>query len=450
MLKEWWQKLTSTKQATPDSYKHALVALANLEALYRDPSSNFQRDISNSQPDAMSSSAVYSCVQVLASDVAKLPLNHWRKQGDTRIPIDSSAVSRLIRTPNPYQTYPQWILDTMRALLLTGNAYSYAVYNGRNEVTELHPLPSASPYVAPDGSIFYSSSTFALAQNPSGLVPARYILHIRGMTLGNPLVGITPIRAAASSANAGFELAKQSQSFARNIARPSGVLSLDFAGRDVAPDVLTAIRQQFDAQFSGANVGKTAVVVGKSDYHQLTMSALDADIVRQMEWSAYDVARVFGVPPFRIGLGQMPAGSAETINRTYVSGILSFYLRLIETSLERFVEMPSSEMLEADLDAMLRADMGARFDAYAKGVQGGVLTPNDARAKEGERPLTGGDDLFLQRQMTPVSLLTELAAAEIKKAKEPALAPAAQEADHEDEIDSEELANAVARYLEAA
>ena len=47
------------------------------------------------------------------------------------------------------------------------------------------------------------------------------------------------------------------------------------------------------------------------------------------------------------------------------------------------------------------------------------MTPNEARAREGLSPVNGGNDIFMQRQNTPVSLLSELAANDLARASEP-------------------------------
>ena len=54
-----------------------------------------------------------------------------------------------------------------------------------------------------------------------------------------------------------------------------------------------------------------------------------------------------------------------------------------------------------------------------------MLAPNEARKREGLSPVAGGDQVFMQRQNTPVDLLGELAAADLKVDETtPAAAPA--------------------------
>jgi hypothetical protein len=93
------------------------------------------------------------------------------------------------------------------------------------------------------------------------------------------------------------------------------------------------------------------------------------------------------------------------------------------------------------------------MEALAKGVQGGVLTPNDARKREGLSPVDGGDEAFMQRQMVPVNLLGDLAAADLKKLKEPPPpppAPVPPQLDGEPSPDDAEAAELTARAIASA
>jgi HK97 family phage portal protein len=384
----------------------AAVPVTTWNQVFSDSSYLFQRDIRNSS-DALASSAVYACVSVIANDIAKLPVQHWRKRGGAKDPVNDSAAARLLRRPNHYQTWPNFVLDLVRALLLQGNAYSVASRNGRTEVYELHPMTSATPMVSEDGSVFYSVSASYLAGMQKAQIPSRDVLHVRALTLGHPLIGITPISAAAAAGNGGMAIAEKIAEFSRNMTRPGGTISFK---EQIDPAVMGKVGELFDAAYKA---GKTAALGSGGEFKPLAMTAVDMEMVELLKWTAQDVAMVFGVPAYRLGLGNLPAGSAESVNRTYVTGTLSFYLRLIETALESLLEIPNDEAIEFDLDALLRADLAARMDAYAKGVQGGVLTPNEARAKEWLASVPGGENAFIQRQCVPLSLSIDLAEAEI-------------------------------------
>jgi phage portal protein BeeE len=61
-------------------------------------------------------------------------------------------------------------------------------------------------------------------------------------------------------------------------------------------------------------------------------------------------------------------------------------------------------------DALLRGNIKDRYEVYTKGIQGGVLKPNEARQLENLPPVDGGDSLMVQSQMVPISQLGQQAA----------------------------------------
>jgi hypothetical protein len=142
--------------------------------------------------------------------------------------------------------------------------------------------------------------------------------------------------------------------------------------------------------------------------------------------SLEDICRVFGVPPPLVGdLSHSTLNNAETLIQNFLSMSLGSYLEHIERSFDRLFGLNgASDWIELDVAALLRTDFAGRVDGLTKAVSGGLMTANEARAREGLSSVEGGDDIFMQRQMTPASLLAELAAADLKKASEPPPAPA--------------------------
>jgi len=62
-----------------------------------------------------------------------------------------------------------------------------------------------------------------------------------------------------------------------------------------------------------------------------------------------------------------------------------------------------------------------------KAVQGGLLTPREARKVEGYGEKEGDDDLFLQQQMVSLATLTRLHEAELAAKLRPPPEPAPQD-----------------------
>src|SRR5262245_50409073 len=141
---------------------------------------------------APSNSVVEALTWAYIRAVAQLPGYNKRELGNggTEI-VTSSALSRILRAPNPYQTPSDFLVHLIRSLLLAGNSYWIAQRNERNEVVALHwtdPRGCRPRTVAIAGQayqeVFYEISDNPLLQFETFgrygiVVPARDVLHLK-------------------------------------------------------------------------------------------------------------------------------------------------------------------------------------------------------------------------------------------------------------------------------
>jgi hypothetical protein len=125
--------------------------------------------------------------------------------------------------------------------------------------------------------------------------------------------------------------------------------------------------------------------------------------------------------------GSGPQGGTEAMIGHWLSIGLGSVIETIERSLDRAFGLPLGDHIQLDPTPLLRVDFAGRIDGLTKAVQGGLLTPNEARQREGFGKLDGGDDGYLQRQMTPISRINELTAAELESKINPPAPPAPPE-----------------------
>ena len=108
---------------------------------------------------AMQTTAVYSCVRILAEAIASLPIHVYRytDTGKERV-YDHPLYYLLHDEPNPEMTSFVFRETLMTHLLLWGNAYSQIIRNGKGEVIALYPLMPDRMTVDRDekGQLYYS------------------------------------------------------------------------------------------------------------------------------------------------------------------------------------------------------------------------------------------------------------------------------------------------------
>ncbi len=84
---------------------------------------------------------VVACTNAIATTLATLPACVYRADGDGRTEAPNHPVSRLIRSPNAHQTWPDWVEFTLAQCLLWGNALSVIESDGAGRPTALIPVP---------------------------------------------------------------------------------------------------------------------------------------------------------------------------------------------------------------------------------------------------------------------------------------------------------------------
>lgn len=371
--------------------------------------------------------AVYACVMAIARAMSQCYPRHVRVTSGRYEEITNSAAYRVLLNPNPYQTSPDFVLNMVAQALFDGESFAIATRNNRFEVAEIHPLPrgTCSPIIDDETKeVFYAVGESPLAPGGTDFVaPARDILHLRYHTPRHPLIGESPIKSAALAIGINVALSRTQAAFFSNMNRPSGIISTDAT---LNREQLTSLRQAFEEQAKGMQAGRIPVLGGGLKFQPLSINSQDAQLVEAQRLSLEDICRVFGVPPPLVGdLSHATLNNAETLVQHFLSMSLGSYLEHTERAFDRLFGLSGGmEYIELDTAALLRTDFAGRIDGLTKAVQGGLMTPSEARSREGLGPIKGGDAAYLQRQMVPIDKIGDLLEAEAKPAPAPAPEPA--------------------------
>lgn len=410
---------------------------------------NFWQMGRNVQPHGHRSAMVSACVSAYSQTVAMCPGDHWKAEYDAsgkrtggRYRVTTSALSRILRKPNSYQSMSDFNLNLTRSLYGDGdgNAYALALRNDRFEITELHPMnPRMCRYrVAVDGSIFYDLGgneiiDYRLGSDAGMTVPQRDVLHVRLHTPRHPLQGEGPISASALDIAAGDAMLQQQIQFFLNQARPSTILTTD---QVLTMQQVTDIRAKWQEQARGLNEGGTPILSAGLKPIQLSASAVDSQLAEMMKLSEQHIALAFRVPLAILGIGGQTYSSTEMLMQSWLASGLGFALNHIEEAFGQLFGlygMPD-EYVEFDTSALMRSAFKERVEGYAAGVIGGIISPDEARAAFEYAAVPGGHGAQprVQQQVVPLSWHEEQAKIAAEAAAAPPLALPAPEPEVED------------------
>jgi HK97 family phage portal protein len=368
----------------------------------------WQRSIAVPLQDAATHPTFWACLTLIAGDIAKLRPQLVQKDQNTGIctEIDRPAYSNVLRRPNHYQNRIQFYSYWALSKLSRGNTYALKVRNHRGSpnagnVDSLYLLDPTrvQPAVAPNGDVFY-----ILQKDPLSLlegsvtVPASEIIHDLWNAVYHPLIGLSPIYACASASMLGLKIIHNMTHMAEHGSMVGGVLTAPAA---ISNDTAQRIQEHWEQNYAGShNVGKVAVLGDGLKFDKPPMfSAVDSQLIDQMKWSDERICSTFHVPPYMVGVGPMPTyNNIEALNQQYYAQCLQGLLESMELCLEEGLELGSDLGIEFDLDGLLRMDSAAAMKYATDGVRGGVFTPNEARQRFNQKPLKGGDTVYLQQQ----------------------------------------------------
>jgi len=376
----------------------------------------WQQNQEISADTSLTYSAVFACVTLIASDIAKLGLRLVQVDEDgIWTETTNSAFSPVLRKPNGYQNRIKFIEQWMTSKLIHGNTYVLKQRDNRQIVVALYVLDPTrvTPMVATNGEVFYElkrDDLIGIGQDDEGrpldriVVPAREIIHDKMVTLYHPLVGVSPIHACGVAASQGLSIQNNSAAFFKNGSQPSGILTTP---QDLTDEQALDIKAKWQAGYTGDNVGQVALLSHGLTYEQMAVNAADAQLIEQLQWTATTVCSCFHIQPYMISIGDPPPyANIEPLTIQYYSQCLQEKIENLELSLDEGLELPKPYGTEFDLDDLMRMDSVSKNQAAGSAISSGAMTINEARKKYYNLgPVPGGDTPYVQQQYWPLSQL---------------------------------------------
>lgn len=341
------------------------------------------------QSNVLGVADAYACVRALADDVSSLPVRAYRDGPQGRVPAGpDSQVQRLLDRPWPGATCSDLFSVVMTHLTVAGNCYLGKFRGEDGEIVQMYPLdPNAVwPYLIGQ-NITYRVWLPNQDETDFGLSD---ILHIRAMSgIVDPLRGLSPVTQARLAIELSANLQQSSREFFANGSRPSGLLSVKGQQSDFS---IEKVREQWDARHRGTeNHGRIAVVSADNvTFTPVSFSADDSQFLQQRELSAREVARVFGIPAWRIDAEAPNSRTYQNVNLAnlgYVQHSLGPWLRRIERAFTNDPDLCMGQLyLSFDLDGLLRGDPDLRTQIYQRALgsntQPGWMTRAEIRELE--------------------------------------------------------------------
>lgn len=359
---------------------------------------------------AMQTTAVYSCVRILAEAVASLPLHIYRYSDTGKERVTEHPLYTILHDePNVDMTSFVFRETMMSHLLVYGNAYSQIIRDGAGRVLGLYPLLPDKMEVdrLENGELVYYYSRYS-EENPNfreiGRIALRQqdVLHIPGLGFDG-LVGYSPIAMAKNAVGMTLACEEYGASFFANGANPGGVL--EHPG--VLKDPLK-VRESWNSVYRGSNnAHKIAVLEEGMKYQQIGIPPEDAQFLETRKFQINEIARLYRIPPHMVGdLEKSSFSNIEQQSLEFVKYTLDPWVIRWEQSLQKALLLPEEKkeyFIKLNVDGLLRGDYQSRMNGYSTARQNGWMSANDIRELEDLNPIPeaeGGDLYLINGNMT--------------------------------------------------
>jgi HK97 family phage portal protein len=337
-------------------------------------------------------STVVACVNAIGQGLGALPARVYRDVGEGRVEQPNHPVSRLLRAPNPNQSWPDLIEWVMGQVLLHGNAVCRIEHDGAGRPTALIPLPWTTVQVTllPGARLAYDVTSYAApwggACRPQRLLDGE-VFHLRDRS-EDGYVGRSRLSRAPAVISAAIGLQTHSSAIWEHAATPSGVLKVNGDLDEVA---FRKLQTRMHQHVAGAENAKRVLVLDNgSSWDSISVSPEDAEVLDSRRFTVVELCRLFNVPPPIVqDYSHATFTNASQASTWFAVNTLAPWARKIEAEFARsiFADQTGHTHLEIDLSGLVRGDYATRWAANVAAVGAGILTADEVRAQEGFGPM---------------------------------------------------------------
>ena len=280
----------------------------------------------------------------------------------------------LVNKPSLNSSRREFLYMTVSDLALYGNAYWLKSYNNQGAVNSLDIL--AARYMTVTQTDLGAPKQF----NYRGkMYNADQVQHLQLNPRPDRLMSLGPIHACHADIKAALDLRDYQANWFSQAGVPTGVLK-------TTNQITKDDADRISADWATKQEKRQTAVLGNSfSYDPVSLSPKDALFTEVASQSVQNIARLFGVPPRLLLTGV--DGTSDTYtnlqdeNQVFYRHTLLAYTDTIDDALSDC--LPRGTSVEFDFEDLFRADIATRYNYYKVGVDGGWLTTDEVKIKEG-------------------------------------------------------------------
>jgi HK97 family phage portal protein len=353
---------------------------------------------------SMRVSAVYACVSLIAGSIAQLPLPVFERVGDTRVKVQHDywwALNEQFCAT--WGAAAAWEFSITQ-MLLRGDGITYIQRNRAGVMTGLIPWPRDRVDIIeqPRTSTRDPRRLQYTFHDDKGYFTADQddVIHVPGFGFN----GICSMSVIQWGARNGIGIAIQGDEHAGKFFSEGGKPEVAIkAPAKMTQDQQEDFRAAWVAKYGGTQGNRRIPLILTEGLavEELTMTAVDQQLLESRQWQVIDIARAFGVPPHMIGETTKASSFGTGIEQMgigFVKYTLGPHLRRIKDELNRKLFRTARYFTEHNVDGLMQGDSKAQAEYFAKALGGpgtqGWMYVNEVRRLKNLPPVAGGDDMI--------------------------------------------------------
>lgn len=369
-------------------------------------------EVDISGKNALKEATVYACIRILAESVAKLPIKIYQDTNGIKKATDHYLYNVLKLRPNPYMSSEAFFkcMETQRNIY--GNSYANIEFDEKGTVKALWPINASKVKIFMDDKELFDSSNrmwyvVTVGENNEKVkLKPDEVLHFKGMTFDG-ISGISPItylKSLIQNAKSGTNYVNK---FYQSGMQTKGIIQ--YVG-DLNTEAQKRFRDNFEVMSNGLkNAHRVSLLPLGYQFQPISLSMADAQFLENNELTIRQIAAVFGIKMHQLNdLDRATHTNIEEHQRQFYVDTLMANLTMYEQEMAYKLlldsELGKGYYCKFNVDAITRADIKTRYDAYRVAIQGGILKPNEVRALEEREAAEGGDQLLVNGNMLPITM----------------------------------------------
>ena len=348
-----------------------------------------------SEEKSLKLSAVYRAVDLISGAVAMLPITLY--QDGRRVENELSYL--LNYEPNNINTRFGLFKLVVVDMLQRGNAFLLIMRSGDTveELRYIKPEEVTVLYNKEDNRKRYYIKSF-------GDVDDSDMLHFMNLTT-NGIHGVSVLEAARRSLGIAWSSEQSADNFFERGGAVSGVLSSKAMLNEKQK---LEVRQQWK-EIMAPDIGGVAVLGNDMTFTPIHASAADSQLLESRGFNVAEIARFYGISPTLLGdLTRSSYATFEATTLDFLTNCLQPRLTNIEQELNRKLLLKREKQVlkmhfAYETEDLLRCAKTEMAQYYRDLIQNGIMTVNEVRGKLDLEPVDGGDQNYIQLNMTTLT-----------------------------------------------